>query len=75
MCTVSALRVLIGNAFSHNMRGHQLYHLGRPVNETLQGTEMCLKDYSIKPGSTLVVTKVGLVLNVTNAKVSSINCF
>lgn len=71
MCTVSDLRVLIGNAVGHDMRNYQLYHLGCLVDEKKQGSEMQLKDYSIKPGSTLVLTKMGFVLNVTNAKVCS----
>ena len=71
MCTVSALQELIGKALSLNMDGYQLYNLGHPVDEKSgQGIEMQLKDYSIEPGSTLIITKKGLVLSVTDAKVS-----
>ncbi len=72
MSTVSELRVLIGRTFGHDMRGCQLFHLGRPVDEIQQGSKMRLKDYSMKPGSILAMTKMGQVLDVTDAKVIKI---
>ncbi len=70
MSTISELRVLVGRTFGHHMSGCQLFYLGRPVDEIRQGSEMRLKDYSMKPGSILVMTKMGQVLDVTDAKVS-----
>lgn len=70
MCTVSALCELIGKTFKYDMKNYQLYHLGKAVDEVRQGSENRIGDYSIKPGSTVVVMKKGLVLEVTNAKVS-----
>ena len=70
MCTISALRVLIGNAFDYNMSKYQLYHLGHALEEARQGSESRIGDYSMKPGSTVLVMKKGLVLEVTNAKVN-----
>ncbi len=69
MSTISELRVLVGKTFGHDMRGCQLFHLGRPVDKRQQRREMRLKDYSMKPGSVLVMTKIGQVLDVTDAKV------
>ena len=70
MYTVSELREVIGESFGHDMSGCQLYHLGCPVDEKRQGSEMCLRDYSMKPGSILVMTRMGQILNVTDAKVT-----
>ena len=70
MCTISELRILIGKTFGHDMSGCQLYHLGCPVDERRQGSEMRLKDYSMKPGSILAMTRMGQILNVTDAKVT-----
>ncbi len=69
MSTLSELCLLVGRTFGHDMSGCQLFHLGRPVDEIRQGSEMRLKDYSMKPGSILAMTKMGQVLDVTDAKV------
>ena len=47
----------------------QFHHQGRVVEETRHGRERTLGDCCIKSNSTLVMTKMGLVLNVTNPKV------
>ena len=73
MCTVSKLWILVGEALGHDMREYQLYHLGCAVDEVKEGNESILKDYSIKPGSTLVTMKKGLELNVPNAKVGQLS--
>ena len=69
MYSVTSLRVLVEKALGHSMADYQLRHQGRPVDESRHGKELLLRDYSIKSDSTLVVTKMGLTLNVTNPKV------
>lgn len=56
-------------AIGHRMDEYQFHHQGHPVDETRHGRKMMLKDYSIKNGSTLVLTKIGLKLEVTNPTV------
>ena len=69
MYSVTALRVLVERAVGHSLEDYQLHHQGRPVDEKRHGRDMLLRDHSIKSGSTLVMTKMGLVLIVTNPKV------
>ena len=70
MYSVIALHVLVEKALGHGMAEFQLLYKGRPVDERRHGREMLLRDYSIKSGETLVIIKMGLVLDITNPKVS-----
>lgn len=70
MYSVTSLRGLVESAVGHNLSEYQLHHQGKPVEESRHGRNMLLRDYGIKSGSTLIMTKMGLVLNVTNPKVS-----
>ena len=67
---MSGLRGLVEGAVGHSMDEYQFHHLGRPVDETRHGRQMVLKDYGIKNGSTLVLAKTGLKLDVTNPMVN-----
>ncbi len=70
MYSVTALRALVERAVGHSIAEYQLHHKGQPVDERRHGREMLLKDYSLKSSSSLVMTKMGLVLDITNPKVS-----
>ena len=43
---------------------------GQPVEAVRHGRQLTLKDCSIKTKSTLILMKVGFVLNITNPEVS-----
>ena len=60
----------MGKFLGYDMANYQLYHQGRPVDEERLGKKMLLKDYTIKCGSTLLMTIKGVVLEVKAAKVS-----
>ena len=68
--TVTALRVLVEGVLGHSLGEYQLHHQGHPVEESRHGRELQLRDLSIKSESTLVLAKMGLLLNITNPKVS-----
>ena len=70
--SVKALCVLVGKALGHGMGGYQLLYQGQQVVERKNSKEMTLGDYSIKANATLVVTKLGMVLEVTNPQVSTV---
>lgn len=55
------------------MDDYQLSYLGKPVDSWKHGQERVLGEFGIKSETTLVVTKLGEVIDVTNPKVSSYN--
>ena len=48
----------------------QVLYNNKPLERVRHGKKMTLKDYSIKSSNTLVITKPGITLNVTDPKVS-----
>ncbi len=48
---------------------------GRPVDAVRHGRQLTLKDCSIKAKSSLILIKMGFVLDITNPKVCSLNSF
>lgn len=70
MITVKELRGLVQKVVEHSMERYQLHHQGQPVIEKNGQKEMTVGEHSIKENSTLAITRMGLVLNVTNPMVS-----
>ena len=70
MYKVRDLFKLVEKALGRSVDEFQFHHQGRVVEETRHGRERTLGDCCIKSDSTLVITRMGLVLNVTNPKVS-----
>ena len=48
----------------------QVLYNNKPLERVRHGKKMTLKDHSIKSSNTLVVTKPGITLDVTDPKVS-----
>ena len=56
---------------------HQFQFRGRPVVESRAnaGSRLTLGDYGIKANDTLVVTKMGFILDVSNPQVRGLSIF
>jgi len=48
----------------------QVLYTNEPLEKVRHGKEMTLKDHNIKSSSTLIVTKLGITLDVINPQVS-----
>ena len=55
------------------MDGYQLFYQGKPVDERRLGRKMTLGEYKIMPELALVLAKKGVVLDITNPKVTEIH--
>ena len=60
------------NKLDQIMSQCQILYNNRPLERVRHGKKMTLKDHGIKSSTTLVVTKLGITLNVTNPKVMTI---
>ncbi len=60
----------MASAVGHSMDNFQLLHQGKPVPEHRHGRSLTLSDCGIIKEATIVVAKVGLVIDVSNPLVS-----
>ena len=67
---MSDLYEVVAGAVGHSLKDYQLLHQGKPVPEKRHGRSLTLSDCGILKEATVVVTKIGLVIDVSNPMVS-----
>jgi len=66
---VADLLPIIQQKLQQDLSRCQVLHNNEPLEKMRHGKEMTLKDHGIKSSSTLIVTKLGITLDVINPQV------
>ena len=67
---MASLRSLVESQTGKQLDEYQFCLRGRPIDEMRHGRVLTLKECGIKARDTLILTKIGLSISITNPQVS-----